>query len=82
MPKSSEIEILQKLCQQVSLREKPFLAIDYLILLLADYLNYQPVQRHFFLLLKHLRTLQKAVNGLQESKQAIITWCKKSIVYH
>ena len=72
MPTIQEKKILQKICKLISFKEQQCTAKDYLIMLFEDYLNIQPVQKHFFLVITNLRRLQNASGDAKENKILII----------
>jgi hypothetical protein len=72
MPNTSEKEILKKICKFISYRKQQCTAKDYLIMLFEDYLNIQPVQKHFFLVITNLRRLQNASEDPKENKSLVI----------
>jgi hypothetical protein len=72
MPNPNEKQILKKVCILISHREQQCTAKDYLIMLFEDYLNIQPVQKHFFLVITNLRRLQNATGDAKGNKSLII----------
>jgi hypothetical protein len=72
MPNVIEKLILKKICKLISFREQQCTAKDYLIMLFEDYLNIQPVQKHFFLVITNLRRLQNASEDPKENKSLVI----------
>jgi hypothetical protein len=72
MPYTHEKQILQKICKLISFKEQQCMAKDYLIMLFEDYLNIQPVQKHFFLVITNLRRLQNSSGDAKENKSLII----------
>jgi hypothetical protein len=72
MPNTSEKQILKKICKLISLSEQLCTAKDYLIMLFEDYLNIQPVQKHFFFVITNLRRLQNASEDPKENKSLVI----------